>query len=131
MPGRRTPLNGGSVRLQEASVDRSPVLKIRFSPPASLDISAPLSELGALRNAVLELASGNVGSIELPADTDFDPHPYAACLAPLRVTLSTGRVRVAVAADGGVQISGSPANLEVFATFLDLRSGLTQSLRVL
>lgn len=99
------------------------MIKIRFSPPASLDISAEASELAALRATVLELVAGRRPPLEVAADTTFDSHPYEACLGLLRVSRSDGPTKVAVAPDGAVDVSGSPSNLEAFASFLECEAG--------
>ena len=100
-----------------------PLLRIRYTAPSSVEVSATSAHLSVVGQSILEVAAGKRPSAEFLADIDFDPAPYEGCLVSLVVVSADGPTKVETTPDSALHVSGAPNNLESFASFLDCEPG--------
>jgi hypothetical protein len=72
------------------------------------------SEFSELRSAILSFCEATEPTIEVPAQSEFDPSPYQQKVGRLRLC-KTGDLLLISVADGQLFISGRPKFLRLFA----------------
>jgi hypothetical protein len=95
------------------------MIEIRYSAPASLEISGSVGDLQLVRQETLRLVRSRVSQIVLDADASIDPAPYVSALSTLVIEKEDGPARVRVANREEIHVAGSPGCLEAFASFFD------------
>jgi hypothetical protein len=98
--------------------ERTSMLRIRYAPPLSLDLSGSQTDLESLRAAVLALIQEGEGEYRVAASTEGNAFPYTLFLGSLRVRVGAGPTLVKVVDESELVVEGSPKNLGRFCSFL-------------
>jgi hypothetical protein len=104
------------------------MIRIRHStaPYEELELDGSNSELSELRAAILRFCESGEPTLDLPADSEFDPAPYQHSLAGFSLHKTSEPMFISVTG-GRLSVSGKPGLLRLFADNLPYGAPHTSS----
>ena len=105
------------------------MIRIRHStePCNELELEGSNLELAELREAILRFCKSDEPTLDLAADSQFDPTPYQYKLSRLHLQKTTEPILISAAA-GTLSISGQPELLRLFSENLPYDAHHTSSI---
>ena len=91
------------------------------------DLEGSPEDLQHIREAMLRLLASSEARLSVEACATGDPSPYARLLSELHIERTTGPMRVAIANESMLVLSGSDESLNRFASWFDFPAVTSQA----